>query len=286
MSPTPDLEGSNKILFDLIVSANKQQTEALKKSTEEQTTIIKQQIQVCVTDINNKLNATNQNIENLKSKYLFLERKSRRNNIIIFGLNNVERQNLLQNTLSDLNRLLKINLLPNDINNIQVIGKTQKPPVLLEFTSFLKKSEIFPNLKHLKNTGISIANDLCPEDREQQKYLREHQLEAREQNLEAKIKGSKLLINGTIYTIDDLKELEKKASKSSDSETSSGDEENLQEKTKTSNPVLAGGSEANQNTQETKSSTHSKKRKRAKIYFPTTTSTDGEIRQTRSKNKS
>ena len=99
--------------------------------------------------------------------------------------------------MSELNTLLKINLLPTDINNIQIIGKTQKPPVLLECMSFLKKSEIFPNLKHLRNTGISIANDLCPEDREQQKYLRDLQLKAREQNLDAKIRGAKLLINGT-----------------------------------------------------------------------------------------
>lgn len=50
------------------------------------------------------------------------ERKNRKNNIIIFGLN-IDEEHLLDETLLNLNRLLNIELHDYDINNIYFVGK-------------------------------------------------------------------------------------------------------------------------------------------------------------------
>ncbi|CAH1113533.1 unnamed protein product [Psylliodes chrysocephalus] len=90
--------------------------------------------------------------------------------------------------------------------------------LILEFISFLKKQEIYKNIKKLKGTGVAIANDASYEDRTKQRILVHHLKEAKIQNLSARIKGFSLEIEDKLYTVEDLKELEESLVSSSDSE--------------------------------------------------------------------
>ncbi|KAG5876698.1 hypothetical protein JTB14_025823 [Gonioctena quinquepunctata] len=60
-----------------------------------------------------------------------------------------------------------------------------------------------------EDTGISITQDLYPEDRQGNKILRTHLKTAKDQNLDAKIKGQNLIVDGNSFSIDDLIDLEK-----------------------------------------------------------------------------
>jgi len=188
-------------LFKLLVDINNKQTQEIKLDFQQATT---------------KIESVSKEVLKLNQKQLNLERQSRKNNIIIFGLQGFTRsEDWLKDTLKGLNLVLETNIHISDINNYYSVGKSQNPPIVLEFISFLKKTEIFKNkdnLKKLKTKGWSVTNDLCPEDRLKQKKLREHLKIARSQNCEAKIAGYKLIINNQEYSVEDLAEIENKKS--------------------------------------------------------------------------
>lgn len=140
------------------------------------------------------------------NRCILLERKLRRNNIIVFGLN-FSTDNLVEETLNILNTHLKTSFVVADINNIRKIGKGQRQTVILEFVSFLKKSQVFKNIRNLKGTSIAIANDLCVEDRENNKVLVRYLKKAKAEGIRAQIRGDRLEIDGKTYTVTELKNL-------------------------------------------------------------------------------
>lgn len=213
---TPNEGMSIVQLYNLLIKANTHQTEDIKA-----------EIQHNITTVSNTLQRVNLETENLKKKNLYLERKSRKNNVIIFGLHSND-ENLLENTIKVLNELLEVNIKEEHINNIYRIGQNNSPAVIIEFISYLKKRTLFQNidaLKKLKEKGIAIANDQCYEDRQEQKVLRKHLKIARSQNLEAKIKGFRLFINNKAFTAKELKDSEKNVQTSSESEDESIEDE-------------------------------------------------------------
>lgn len=79
----------------------------------------------------------------------------------------------------------------------------------MEFISFFKKLELFKskeNLKKLRDSGISIANDLCEEDRRKQSILVKHLKKARANSIPARIRGFRLEINGVSHTANELED--------------------------------------------------------------------------------
>lgn len=53
-----------------------------------------------------------------------------------------------------------------------------------------------------------LANDLCPEDREDLKVLVKHLKIAKASNIQAKIKGLKLMIDNKEYTAEQLQQIQ------------------------------------------------------------------------------
>lgn len=179
--------------------------ELLVKVSENQTRDLKEQIKLSIETQNKTIKIANEKLEKLANRCLYLERKSRKNNIIIFGLE--IKEHLLKETITTLNSLLNLNYSESDINNIYKIGQGSNPPIVVEFISFLRKIEVFKDLdklKKLKEKNIAISNDLCEEDRKEQKLLRKYLKEAREKQLNAKIRGNKLEINNILYTVNQL----------------------------------------------------------------------------------
>lgn len=165
--------------------------------------------------------AADKKFKKLEERCLYLERKLRKNNIVLFGLSVDDTTSLIQLTLDKINSLLGLNFTNADINNVYRIGKGKERPVIVEFVSFLKKSLIFKcpqKLKALRDTGISLTNDFCPEDRQSHKELRHHLKRARGQGQNAKIVGLKLKIDDKLYTLDELNATR------SGSESESGDD--------------------------------------------------------------
>ena len=199
-------------------------TETLQKQTESLT----KQIQSSETNVKNKIQNANIQIEKVQKNQIFLERRARRNNILFFGFKVENQSNLINDTLSKLNELFSLNIKTSDINNLHKVGKTDTAPILIEFVSYLKKTELFKNpekLRSLKGTGYAISNDLCEEDRKEMKILQKHLKKAKEENKDAKIKGLKLEINNQLYTAEQLEQSESQSdsSDSYDSDTTDDD---------------------------------------------------------------
>ncbi|KAG5886821.1 hypothetical protein JTB14_006781 [Gonioctena quinquepunctata] len=137
-------------LFMLLIEANKKQTEEIKNEFQQ---------------VIRETKTPTKEVETLKKRCIYLECKTRKNNIVIFGI----KSNSLGSILNQLNAILEINLQESDVNNFYTMGRTERAPIVIEFNSYLKKLTLFhnrENLRGLEDKGISIANDLCQEYRE------------------------------------------------------------------------------------------------------------------------
>lgn len=160
----------------------------------------------------NSLNKTICNLEKenstLRDKVEYLERNSRRNNLVIFGLPRTEKKGieLLNWVIEQIKQLLGVKLHPNDISNIYFRGQKENEgkPLVLEFRSWLTKGNIFKNTYKLKGKSISIANDLSKREQEINRVLVTHLREARKKKLSAYIRGSKIHIGEEVFTYEQL----------------------------------------------------------------------------------
>lgn len=176
--------------------------ENIKILLQDQSEELKASIKDSLEAVSIQVHRNTKSIQKLENRFLLLERKIRRNNIVVFGLK-VDESKVAEDTLQKLNSLLDLQLTINDINNIYKIGKSCNAPVVVEFVSFYKKLEIFRNkakLKALKEVKVGIANDLCKHDRDNQKILRNKLKLCREKNIPARIKGYSLEIEGKLYS--------------------------------------------------------------------------------------
>lgn len=174
-----------------------------------QTNIIRKELTDSIQNITKTVSENQKEIDALVTKVNFLERKIRKNNIIIFGIDIKSKLNILEETLQVLNSRLGINLSKEDVNNIYIINREDgNSPVVVEFISFLKKQEVFKNTHKLKDTGIAIANDASFEDRKKHQLLVRHLKIARSKKLDARIRGFTLEVGGKTLTIEDLISIE------------------------------------------------------------------------------
>nr|CAI5844870.1 unnamed protein product [Callosobruchus analis] len=132
-------------LLKLIQQVNTAQTQELK----EKLSISIQAITTTVAESRDKICK----IENwVKS----VDQRLRRNNIVIFGLPIKNQDNLSQETLGELKKLLNFELTVGDISNIYNVDKNKdNSPIILEFISLLKKQILFKQAYKLKNTGFN-----------------------------------------------------------------------------------------------------------------------------------
>ncbi|CAG9761797.1 unnamed protein product [Ceutorhynchus assimilis] len=181
--------------------------------------------------------------EELSEQCLKLERRVRKNNILIFGFTPETSNNIYNETVEKLNSLLSLNLSLKEVNNIYRLGNKENSPIVVEFLSFIRKLDIFKDkekLKNLKNLKISIANDLCPSDREEQKILLKHLRKNRDNNIECTIKGFKLQIGNNSYSAKDLVEANTNTNSDTeyDTEEDSPDTEEERKNNKEKTPTL------------------------------------------------
>lgn len=158
-----------------------------------------------IETLSNKVNILEKENQELRDKIELLERNSKKNNLVIFGLNRNTSDITTQLVCAEVKRLLDIDLFESDLNNVYPLGQTENSPIKIELISQTKKQNILKNCHKLKGLNIFISNDLTAIQRTENNILRKHLQEARK-NTENRcfIKGNKLIVNNTAYTAKDL----------------------------------------------------------------------------------
>lgn len=201
--PTEENLSTNALYEKLVQviqsSANKNKEEITEKIQTENEKILN-----LLNEQNEKVQDLEERYKLLEDKYVKLDRQLRKNNVLIFGLNQTNNSGFEESVLTRINQLLNTDFSLLDCNNIYPIKSQKTNPIKIEFISHLRKQLIFKNIHKLKGKGIFIANDLSYEDREDRKILIANLKEAKEKQLSAKIIGHKLVVNGDTYTAKQL----------------------------------------------------------------------------------
>lgn len=238
--------------------------EQITKSQQEQTDKVLAELKDIKLAQNEKIKKLEKTLINLENKYLSLERRIRKNNIIIFGLK-IDKQNLIEETIAILNSLLGISLNKTEVINCYVIGKYEsKQGILLELSTYFKKLEIYQNVTKLKGKSITIVNDLCDEDQATNRILRKYLKIAKQNNKQARIRGNTLEIESKFYTVEELEKKGVEETVSSENEDSEEDEELNPEKERPGSSKFKS-TEVTKRTRNQKI-THSKRSNRHKKY--------------------
>ncbi|CAG9766647.1 unnamed protein product [Ceutorhynchus assimilis] len=175
--------------------------EAINQSASKTSTEIREYIKSEHEKLFDSLNEQQKNIQvlqnrcaSLENQVLVLERRLRKNNIIIYGLEiPKENENLVTKVSTFFKNVLNVDTQENDFNNVFALSKNTE-----------QNSKSYP---------IKVEFDLCVQDRQEHKILQQHLKLARGKNQNAKIvRGNRLVINGDIYTAKDLQEIEEDAS--------------------------------------------------------------------------
>lgn len=162
--------------------------------------------------VSDRLHAVEKENEDLRIKLLKVEKRLKRNNIILFGIGENPKE-LVKNLVVDfVSQQLKVELDTRDIGNIYRISNkntAKKPrPILLELVTHDKKREILNQRKFVKGSAVAISENLTEEDRKERKLLYDHFSTARKKGYPAKLFNKKVEINGKSYTYRDLAEIE------------------------------------------------------------------------------
>lgn len=170
------------------------------------------EIKTQISNIHSKIQQIETEVINIQNKQtndcnriIDLERKLRRNNLIIFGLEQDDSEDLLNKVVHFFNTVLHTKIDLCDIDCVFRFGQRKEiRPILVKFVTLHKKSLLLKQGVLLKDTQVAISNDLIKEDRDGQKILREHLKIARNANVEAKIVRNKLHVNNTSFTVEQL----------------------------------------------------------------------------------
>lgn len=197
---------TNEQLYSLLLKIEKQNT-GIKEDIDELKKISGSQA-AGLEEAKQKIKELTVENESLKKRVEFLDRETRRNNVILFGIKEVDRRLLASHLIDLVSQKLGIGLRLEDINGVTYLGKQQdnKPrPVKLELISNLKKAEIFRNVRKLKGTGISLSDDLAKEERAERKLVYHRFKEAKDQGRSAKLVRGGVIIDDKKYRYGELK---------------------------------------------------------------------------------
>lgn len=146
--------------------------------------------------------------EALKDEIEQLKRYSKRNGIVISGLN-VNEELEIQQICNEINALLGVDISPNQIDDFYRLGKGKKSPIKVILVNFWKKREILKNCFKLKGSSIYINPDLTKQQLDDKNVLITHYKIAKDDKVkDCYIKRNKLYADGSIYTVEDLRQID------------------------------------------------------------------------------
>lgn len=181
---------------------------AIEKSGEKVTEKVTQNINNILEDkfklYNEKYEQLKEKCENQEKRLYFLEKQARKNNIVFFGIKDMETSySNLENLIVDfIKEHFSQELDRRDIQEVRRVGKKgEKPrPIIVTFGSLGIKINLFKNKNVLNNTGYYIMEDFPQNILEKRKELQEQAKIEREKGNLVKIKYDKLVISEKIKT--------------------------------------------------------------------------------------
>lgn len=199
---------SNKDIFVLlqeIIKQNKESRDAITLEIQKLKEDVAQDIKLLRQE-NQILKAEN---EQLEKRVLEAERKSKKFNLIFYGLEEQHNEiSDIQKLLHVVNENLQIDCKYTDLRDIYRLGKPSENktrPVAIEVFNYALKTDILKNTKKLKGSGIYISHDYIKEDYEERKILYSNFKEAKKNGFEAKIQKGALIMRNKTYSVEELK---------------------------------------------------------------------------------
>ncbi|CAG4947890.1 unnamed protein product [Colias eurytheme] len=210
-----------------------EQKTAIEKSGEKVTEKVTQNINSILDDkfklFNEKYEDLREKCENQEKRLYFLEKQARKNNIVFFGIKEVETSyfNLETLIMNFIKEHFSQDLDRRDIQEVRRIGKKgERPrPIIVTFCTLGTKINLFKNRNALKDTGYYITEDFPQNILEKRKELQEQAKIEREKGNLVKIKYDKLVISEINRTAGNNKRM---LSTSPENKTTKGAETNTQ----------------------------------------------------------
>ncbi|XP_072935017.1 uncharacterized protein [Epargyreus clarus] len=137
-------------------------------------------------------------VEQQERRIQFLEKQSRKRNIVFFGIaeNETSYKNLENNLLQFIKENLHIDLVYSDLQEVKRVGKKgEKPrPIIATFSTLGHKINILKQKRLLKDTHYYMNEDYPRDILEKRKELQEQVKQEREKGNKVTIKYDKLVI--------------------------------------------------------------------------------------------
>lgn len=153
-----------------------------------------------------KLAGLEKSIAHLCHKINDLEDRSRRNNLLIFGVSETdgETPTVLYEKIDKLFReVLEVDV--KTIERLHRVGRRvshKDRPVILKVYDYREKIDILRNCRKLKGTAFSVSEDFCDRTRDVRKKLWESAKDERNQGSSVRLVYNKLIVNGVTFEWD------------------------------------------------------------------------------------
>lgn len=144
----------------------------------------------------------------LEGKIDQLENQSRRNNIVIYGIPEIQDENWEKTEkllLNFVREMLKIELEQYSVERAYRLGyaKNMKRPIIAKLNNFKTKDLIMKNAKFLKNTEFAISEDYSQKVKDERSQLKPLINIAKEQGKRAFLSFNKISIDGRKYAVEE-----------------------------------------------------------------------------------
>ncbi|XP_077553111.1 uncharacterized protein LOC144167823 [Haemaphysalis longicornis] len=161
-----------------------------------------------IKEVNVKVSSLERTVQYLEHKVIDLEDRSRRNNIIVFGIPEDEKEtaDALANTIVE--GVFK-NVLGVQLSSIERMHRLERKqanknrPVILKLFDYREKAEVLANCFKLKGTDISVSEDFSLVTREKRKKLWESTSEIRKAGGKVTMKYDKIKIDDELFEWND-----------------------------------------------------------------------------------
>lgn len=154
-----------------------------------------------------------------QEKLVDLENRSRRSNLIIFGVPdepNETEVKLRDKVVRDIFRD-KLGINCTSVARIHRLGKASSGrPVITFMQNYSEKEALLKNARKLKGTGISLQNDYCADTLRRRRLLWSSAQDERERGKKVKLVHDKIRIDDALYFWDDAHNMRKAIPKKKD----------------------------------------------------------------------
>ncbi|CAN7941741.1 unnamed protein product [Ixodes hexagonus] len=163
-----------------------------------------------------KLEQCEASIESLKSQVVTLldkvddlENRSRRNNLIVYGINEEDNETLSSIRKAVIEDLFKSKMGVNvaSVERIHRLGRkaaNKSRPVIIKFFDYNEKMLLMKNAPKLKGTKISVSEDYSRRVQEIRKQLWQTVKDNRTQDDKVFLRYDKLILNNDVYAWDNV----------------------------------------------------------------------------------